>query len=51
MASPPTGSGIDGMFLATLLLLGIAMVPLAQLRTQEHMLDGSMPGASPEASA
>ena len=43
--------GIDGMFLATLLLLGIAMVPLAQLRTQEHMLDGSLPGASREASA
>jgi DHA1 family multidrug resistance protein-like MFS transporter len=31
--------GIDGMFIATLLLLGIAMVPLAQLRAQEHLLD------------
>ena len=31
--------GIDGMFIATLVLLGIAVVPLAQLRTQEHLLD------------
>lgn len=30
--------GIDGMFLATLILLGIAVVPLAQLRAQEHQL-------------
>jgi len=33
--------GIDGMFIATLVLLAIAVVPLAQLRTQEHQLDGS----------
>ena len=31
--------GIDGMFIATLVLLGIAVVPLAQLRTQEHQFD------------
>jgi MFS family permease len=31
--------GIDGMFIATLVLLGIAVVPLAQLRAQEHQLD------------
>jgi predicted MFS family arabinose efflux permease len=33
--------GIDGMFIATLVLLGIAVIPLARLRTQEHQLDGS----------
>ncbi len=38
--------GIDGMFIATLILLGIAVVPLAQLRTQEHQLDGSAPRAA-----
>ena len=43
--------GIDGMFLATLILLGIAVVPLAQLRAQEHQLampdqDGRV-GAAP----
>ena len=31
--------GIDGMFIATLVLLGIAVVPLSQLRTQEHQFD------------
>jgi len=30
--------GIDGMFLATLGLLAIALIPLAQLRAQEHQL-------------
>jgi MFS family permease len=30
--------GIDGMFIATLVLLGIAVIPLAQLRAQEHQL-------------
>ncbi len=30
--------GIDGMFIATLILLGIAVIPLAQLRAQEHQL-------------
>ena len=33
--------GIDGMFIATLVLLAIAVIPLAQLRAQEHQL--SMP--------
>ena len=32
--------GIDGMFIATLALLGVAVIPLAQLRAQEHLLDG-----------
>jgi MFS family permease len=32
--------GIDGMFIATLILLGVAVIPLAQLRAQEHQLDG-----------
>ena len=36
--------GIDGMFIATLILLGIAVIPLAQLRGQEHQLDGSSTG-------
>jgi MFS family permease len=31
--------GIDGMFIATLILLAIAIVPLAQLRAQEYQLD------------
>jgi MFS family permease len=35
--------GIEGMFIATLILLAIAVVPLAQLRAQEHQL--SMPGS------
>ena len=42
--------GIDGMFIATLVLLGIAVVPLAQLRAQEHLLDqpetDGLPGAA-----
>lgn len=36
--------GIDGMFIATLLLLGIAILPLAQLRAQEHQFDQGRPG-------
>jgi len=40
--------GIDGMFIATLVLLGIAVVPLARLRTQEHQLEQLPPlDASP----
>ena len=31
--------GIDGMFIATLILLGVAVIPLAQLRAQEHQLE------------
>ena len=33
--------GIDGMFIATLILLAIAMIPLTRLRAQEHMLEAS----------
>ena len=41
--------GIDGMFIATLILLGIAVIPLAQLRAQEHQLErGTAPMASPD---
>jgi len=36
--------GIDGMFIATLVLLGIAVVPLAKLRAQEYLLDQTGPG-------
>jgi MFS family permease len=32
--------GIDGMFLATFVLLAIALVPLSRLRDQEHHIDG-----------
>ena len=32
--------GIDAMFVATLILLGIALVPLAQLRRDEHYVSG-----------
>ncbi len=41
--------GIDGMFIATLILLAVAVVPLAQLRTQEHLL--GVEGLVPEAQA
>ena len=33
--------GIDGMLLATLVLLGIALLPLANLRKQEHEISGT----------
>jgi MFS family permease len=33
--------GIDGMLLATFLLLGVALVPLSRLREQEHHIDGT----------
>ncbi len=36
--------GIDGMFIATLILIGIATVPLSRLRAQEHMLTDSGSG-------
>jgi MFS family permease len=35
--------GIDGMFIATLILLGVAVIPLAQLRAQEHQLGAPDP--------
>jgi len=37
--------GIDGMFLATLVLLVVALVPLAQLRSQEHQLEMPAPSS------
>jgi len=43
--------GIDGMFIATLILLGIAVVPLAQLRAQEHLLDQGPDGLASATSA
>jgi MFS family permease len=36
--------GIDGMFIATLILIGIATVPLSRLRAQEHTLSEPGPG-------
>ena len=33
--------GIDAMFVATLVLLGVALVPLAQLRRDEHYVSGA----------
>ncbi len=33
--------GIDGMLVATLVLLGIALLPLANLRKQEHEISGT----------
>jgi MFS family permease len=38
--------GIDGMLVATLVLLGIALLPLSRLRAQEHEISGS-PSAAP----
>jgi MFS family permease len=34
------GYGIDGMFVATVCLLGVALLPLARLRAQEHEIGG-----------
>ena len=40
--------GIDGILLATLLLLGVALVPLQRLRGVEHLLAGDLvPGGAP----
>jgi MFS family permease len=36
--------GIDGMFIATLVLLAVAIVPLAQLRAEEHRFDQGVTG-------
>jgi len=35
--------GIDGMLIATFLLLGVALVPLRRLRRQEHEIDAGDP--------
>jgi MFS family permease len=37
--------GIDGMFIATLVLIGVATVPLSRLRAQEHTLTDPGSGA------
>ena len=36
--------GIDGVLIATLLLLGVALVPLYRLRTFEHQVDADPAG-------
>ena len=33
--------GIDGMLIATLVLLAVALIPLARLRDQEHQIEGA----------
>jgi MFS family permease len=44
--------GIDGMLLATFLLLAVALVPLRRLRSQEHEIDAvNAPAAATMASA
>ena len=35
-----TAAGIDGLLVATFVLLGVALVPLASLRRREHFLAG-----------
>jgi MFS family permease len=39
--------GIDGMLLATFVLLGVALVPLNRLRRQEHEIDAANPATEP----
>jgi predicted MFS family arabinose efflux permease len=36
--------GIDGIIIGTLLLLGIALIPLARLRRFEHVVQGGPEG-------
>jgi MFS family permease len=38
--------GIDGLFVGTLVLLGVALVPLSHLRSAEHTVDGPGTAAS-----
>jgi MFS family permease len=40
--------GIDGMLLATAVLLAIALIPLSRLRSQEHEIDAAAPAGKPE---
>ncbi len=42
--------GIDGMFILTLLLLGVALAPLSRLRSVEHVIEGG-DGSEPQAAA
>jgi len=37
--------GIDGILLATMVLLGIALLPLRALRHREHLVPGGVPGS------
>jgi MFS family permease len=43
--------GIDGMFVATAILLAIALVPLSRLRAQEHQLDDANAGVQGDPAA
>ena len=36
--------GIDGILIATMLALAVALVPLGRLRTVEHLIDGGVEG-------
>ena len=36
--------GIDGILIATMLALVIALIPLGRLRTVEHLIDGGVEG-------
>ena len=38
-------AAIDGLLIATLVMMGIALLPLYQLRRFEYQLDGSAPPA------
>jgi MFS family permease len=40
--------GIDGMLLATAVLLAIALIPLSRLRNQEHEIDAAAPAGKTE---
>ena len=40
--------GIDGLLIGTVIVLGIALLPLAQLRRQEFLLDAEHPELAPE---
>jgi MFS family permease len=37
--------GIDGIFIATLVLLAVALLPLRALRRHEHLVPGGVPGS------
>jgi predicted MFS family arabinose efflux permease len=38
--------GVDGLLMATFLLLAVALLPLAQLRKQEHYVGGPATAAT-----
>ena len=42
-------AAIDGLLLATLVMMGVALLPLYYLRRYEHQIDGTPPGTSPAA--